>query len=35
MASPMIDIPSIITAKTPEQAVIYGCIELSRQLNKS
>ena len=35
MASPMVDIPSIITAKTPEQAVIYGCIELSRQLNKS
>lgn len=34
MASPMVDIPKIISAKNPEQAVIYGCIELARQNNQ-
>ncbi len=31
IASPMVDMPKIITAQTPEQAVIYGCIELAKQ----
>ena len=35
IASPMVEIPKIITAQTPEQAVIYGCIELAKQSKRS
>jgi predicted NBD/HSP70 family sugar kinase len=33
IVSPMVDVPKIIPAQTPEQAVIYGCLELARQNN--
>ena len=33
MASKMVDVPPIVQAKYPEEAVIHGCLELARNYN--